>query len=115
MTTSTEEIGVSRPRFSVLSENAAEYPWRNLYAGGLFFLFMIPVGVLAHIVGPGPALIAYFLGVTVYGAYREARRGVETPATLVWHTISLRHLALGELYALDLIRASSRRHMGGGR
>lgn len=107
----TEKIGEIKPRFVTLSESAAEHPHRGIYAGGLFIAALLPLSLVAQLIGPALAIIGYLLGMSLYGVVREAQRGDETPATLVWRTISGRHLALGQLYVLDHFRAviSSRR------
>lgn len=113
MKTSTE-IGVSRPRFTVLRESAGQTPLLVFETIGLFAIAMLPLSLVSAIIGPAPVVIGYVFGVSAFGLVRESQRGMETTAQLVWHTITLGHLALGQLYALDAILATIQ-HRGGDR
>ena len=113
MTMTTEQIGVSRPRFTILNETAAEHPWRGLYAGGIFAAAVIPMGLMALVFRPGPVVITYLIAVSVYGTVREIRHGYETLTTLAWRVVTLRNFAMGELYVLDDLRTALKG--GGGR
>ncbi len=105
MVTDQIKIGETRPRFVILNENVAEHPRRGLYGGALFLAAMLPLSLIATLIGPAVTIIGYVIGMSAFGLAREAQRGYETPATLAVWTISGRHLALGQLYALDALRA----------